>query len=107
MVNSRAEPLDRTFAALGDPTRRLLVERLAAGPATVGELATPLPMSLVAVAKHLGVLERAHLLDRTRAGRTVVCTLRPDALGEAAAWLGGYRRFWTARLDSLTRFLGA
>ncbi|MGE5826941.1 MAG: ArsR/SmtB family transcription factor [Micromonosporaceae bacterium] len=106
MVNSRTAPLDRTFAALADPTRRQLVAALARGPRTVGELAAPLPMSLVAVGKHLVVLERAGVVDRTREGRTVVCSLRPQALQDAARWLDAYHRFWTDRIDSLHRHLG-
>jgi DNA-binding transcriptional ArsR family regulator len=105
MVNSRADTLDFTFGALADPTRRRLLERLAARPATVGRLAAPEPMSLVAVGKHLAVLERAHLVSRVREGRSVVCALRPYPLGEAARWLEFYRGFWTARLDSLHRHL--
>jgi DNA-binding transcriptional ArsR family regulator len=105
MVNSQARPLDRTFAALADPTRRRLVTNLAAGPRTVGELAAPLPMTLVAVTKHLAVLERAGLVERERRGRTVVCTLRGRPLAEASGWLDGYRGFWTARLDALETFL--
>jgi DNA-binding transcriptional ArsR family regulator len=101
MVNSRAEALDFTFGALADPTRRLLLERLAEGPTTVGRLAAPLPMSLVAVGKHLAVLERARLISRARDGRTVVCALRPHPLGAAARWLECYRGFWNDRLDSL------
>jgi DNA-binding transcriptional ArsR family regulator len=105
MVYRRTEPLDHTFGALADPTRRALVATLAGGPRTVGELAAGLPMSLVAVGKHLVVLERAGVVDRTRDGRTVVCSLRPRALREAARWLDAYRRFWTDRLDSLEHYL--
>ena len=105
MVNNRAEPLDRTFAALADPTRRALVATLAGGPRTVGQLAAPLPMTLVGVAKHLKVLEGAGLLARTRVGRTVVCTLQPTALYDAVNWLESYRDFWTGRIDSLHRYL--
>jgi DNA-binding transcriptional ArsR family regulator len=104
MVNRQVE-LDRTFGALADPTRRGIVATLAAGPHTIGELAVPLPMSLVAVSKHISVLERAGLLTRTRAGRAQVCSLTGDPLGEAARWLDRYREFWTTRLDSLERYL--
>ena len=107
MVKSSVEPLDHVFGALADPTRRTLVATLATGPATVGELAAPVPMSLVAVGKHLAVLERAGLIKRTRTGRSVRCELEPAALGLAAGWLDGYRAFWTARLDSLERHLDA
>jgi DNA-binding transcriptional ArsR family regulator len=100
----RAE-LDRTFGALTDPTRRAIVATLAAAPHTIGELALPLPMSLVAVSKHVSVLERAGLLARARAGRAQVCTLTAGPLGEAARWLDRYQEFWTTRLDSLERYL--
>jgi DNA-binding transcriptional ArsR family regulator len=105
MVKSSSGALDRTFAALADPTRRGIVATLATGPRTVGALADPLPMSLVAVSKHVGVLERAGLVTRTRVGRTQVCRLRPDALREAAGWLDAYREFWTVQIDSLERHL--
>jgi DNA-binding transcriptional ArsR family regulator len=104
MVNLQAD-LDRTFAALSDPTRRTIVATLARGERTISELATPLPMSLVAVSKHISVLERAGLLSRARAGRAQVCTLVADPLAGAAGWLDDYRNFWTTRLDSLERYL--
>jgi DNA-binding transcriptional ArsR family regulator len=97
--------LDGTFAALADPTRRRIVATLAAGPRTISALADPLPMSLVAVSKHIGVLERANLVARTRAGRSQVCRLRPEALREATAWLERYREFWTTQLDAVERYL--
>jgi DNA-binding transcriptional ArsR family regulator len=106
VVYSRTEPLDRTFAALADPTRRGLIARLAEGPRTVGNLAAEQPISLVAVGKHLTVLERAGIVARARAGRTVVCTLRADALRDAAEWIESYRAFRTERLDPLHRYLG-
>jgi len=97
--------IDATYAALADPTRRELVAVLAGGPRTVGELAAPLPMSLVAASKHLTVLQRAGLVSRTRAGRTQVCRLHGEPLREASEWLDRYRRFWTTRLDSLETYL--
>ena len=100
-----APALDRTFHALADPTRRSIVATLAAGDRTIGELAAPVPMSLVAVSKHISVLERAGLLSRTRAGRAQVCTLIGHPLGDAAGWLEYHRHFWAARLDSLERYL--
>ncbi len=106
MVNSQAHPLDRTFAALADPTRRDVVASLATGRRTVGELAAPQPMSLVAVTKHLTVLERAGLVERVRHGRTVVCSLRGRPLAEASRWLDRYYAFWTDRLDALESYLG-
>ncbi len=105
MVNSQ-DTLDRIFGALADPTRRALVGSLAASPRTVGDLAAPLPMSLVAVTKHLAVLERAGLIERDRRGRTVVCTLRGQPMAEAAGWLDRYRPFWDERLDALDAYLG-
>jgi DNA-binding transcriptional ArsR family regulator len=105
MVKSQVQPLDRTFAALADPTRRRLLTALADGPRTVGQLAAPLPMSLVAVTKHLTVLERAGLVARARSGRTVVCRLDGHPMAEASGWLERYRDFWTERLDALETFL--
>ena len=97
--------LDLTFGALSDPTRRSIIATLATEPHTIAALAAPLPMSLVAVSKHITVLERAGLLTRARAGRAQVCALRTDPLAGAADWIGHYRRFWTGRIDSLERYL--
>jgi DNA-binding transcriptional ArsR family regulator len=105
MVKSTAGALDLTFGALADPTRRAILGRLTAGPCTVGELAAPLPMSLVAASKHISVLERAGLVTRTRDGRNQICRLHPAALAEASGWLDGYRRFWTAQLDALESYV--
>jgi DNA-binding transcriptional ArsR family regulator len=99
------DALGRTFAALSDPTRRGIVATLATGSCTVGALAEPLPMSLVAVSKHVGVLERAGLVTRTRSGRTQVCRLHPHALRDATEWLDAYRQFWTTQLDALEHYL--
>jgi DNA-binding transcriptional ArsR family regulator len=104
MVNRQVD-LDRTFAALADPTRRAIVATLAHGERTISELAAPQPMSLVAVSKHIAVLERAGLLTRTRAGRAQVCALAPAPLAGAAGWLDRYREFWTARIDALEQYL--
>jgi DNA-binding transcriptional ArsR family regulator len=101
----RPELLDLTFGALSDPTRRGIVATLAREPHTIAELAAPLPMSLVAVSKHITVLDRAGLLSRTRQGRAQRCTLTAAPLGDAASWLDRYRTFWTTRLDSLEQFL--
>ncbi|WP_307844988.1 ArsR/SmtB family transcription factor [Actinotalea solisilvae] len=97
--------LSRTFRALGDPTRRTVVRRLADGPATVGVLAAEHAMSLPAFTKHVAVLVDAGLVTRRRVGRTVECALRPAALAEAHAWLGDMRSFWTASLDRLEALL--
>lgn len=97
--------LDRTFAALADPTRRALLARLRAGDATVSELAAPFPVSFAAVSKHLGVLERAGLVSREVVGREHRLALVAAPLREAAAWTGDYRRFWEERLDALDAYV--
>ena len=93
--------LDLTFAALADPTRRAIVTALAGEPRTIATLAAPMPMSLVAVSKHMGVLERAGLVTRAWVGRAQLGRLRPDPLAGAAGWLARYERFWIDRIDSL------
>lgn len=95
--------LDGLFQALADPTRRAILARLARGTSTVGELAEPFAMSLPAVSKHLLVLERAGLIDRRRAGRTIECVLRAERLKPASDWIGDYARFWSDRLDALEK----
>lgn len=106
MVKSHAETLDRTFAALADPTRRAMVMRLGETPdLSVSELARPFPMSLPAVMKHLDVLSDAGLVIRTKAGRTVHCRLAAQPMREAMDWLARYERFWTGQIDRLEAFL--
>jgi DNA-binding transcriptional ArsR family regulator len=106
MVYQSAQPLDRIFAALADPTRRALIARLSERDSlSVSELAAPLRMSLPAVMKHLGVLAEAGLLAREKAGRVVSCRLRAEPMREANEWLNRYRKFWTERLDQLAAFL--
>jgi DNA-binding transcriptional ArsR family regulator len=97
--------LDRTFAALADPTRRAILKRLAAGGATVQELARPFPMSQPAISKHLKVLERAGLIVRGRRAQWRPAELRAAPLKEVAEWLEDYRRLWEGRLDRLEVFL--
>jgi DNA-binding transcriptional ArsR family regulator len=97
--------LDATFGALADPTRRAILARLALGESTVSELAAPYEMSLPAVSKHLSVLERAGLVTREKRGRVHRCSLIPFPMKDAADWIGHYRRFWEAQLDSLEKFL--
>ena len=96
-----AHELDITFAALSDPTRRAILARLAAGEATVTELAAPFAISLPAISKHLKVLERAGLILRGRDAQRRPCRLRAAPLGDASAWLGDYRRFWEESFDRL------
>jgi DNA-binding transcriptional ArsR family regulator len=89
-------------AAIGDPTRVSLVTRLAAsGPLSLSELAAPYPMSLTAVRKHVGVLEAAGWLTRSKSGRVVTCTLRPEPFAELSSWLTSNRAFWSGALDRL------
>ena len=100
------QDLDRVFRALADPTRRAILDRLVAGEATVGHLSEPFPLSLAAVSKHLGVLERADLVTREARGRERVCRINPAALDDARAWLEFHERFWTERLDALEALVG-
>jgi DNA-binding transcriptional ArsR family regulator len=97
--------LDRTFQALGDPTRRAIVERLAGGPASVSELAAPLPMSLPAVMLHLKVLEESGLVVSEKKGRVRTCRIEPAMLSQAERWIGERRRMWERNLDRLGAFL--
>jgi DNA-binding transcriptional ArsR family regulator len=97
--------LDRTFAALSDPTRRAIVGRLARGPARVTDIAQRFPVSLNAVSKHLKVLESAGLIKRRRTGREHHLALRPGPLREIARWTSHYQRFWNQELDALGAFL--
>ena len=100
------DQLSNTFAALADPTRRAILGRLAEGEATVNELAEPFPITVQAVSRHIKVLERAGLITRGRAAQLRPSRLHGEPLGDAAEWLGGYRRFWDAsfhRLDARLR----
>lgn len=97
--------LDVTFAALADPTRRAIVERLALGATHVGELAQPFAISAPAISRHLRVLEAAGLIEREVDARYRICRLRPAALGAAHGWLDQYRRHWEQSLDRLAELL--
>lgn len=97
--------LSSTFAALGDPTRLAILERLAEGDATVTELAEPFSMSMPAISRHLKVLERAGLITRGRAAQSRPSSLRVEALEEATAWIQTRRALWEGRLDRLDRHL--
>ncbi len=105
MVNYKSLPLDKTFAALSDPTRRAILSRLAQGTATVGELASPFDISLPAISKHLTVLEKAGLLERQKEGRIQHCRLIAAPLKEASAWINIYQQFWEGQLDALADFI--
>jgi len=93
--------LSTTFAALGDPTRLAILERLAEGDATVKELAEPFAVSMPAISRHLKVLERAGLITRGRAAQSRPSSLRIEALDEAATWMQTRRELWEGRLDRL------
>jgi DNA-binding transcriptional ArsR family regulator len=97
--------LDATFAALADPTRRAILARLAAGDATVNELAEPFTLSLPAISKHLKVLERSGLISRGRRAQFRPCHLEPEVLDGAVDWIERNRRTWTERFDRLDRHL--
>src|SRR5216117_731008 len=99
------DTLDRTFAALADPTRRAILARLAAGQASVTEIAAPFAISLPAVSKHLKVLERAGLIARGRRAQWRPAELRAEPLHEVADWLEDYRRLWEQRFDRLDVYL--
>jgi len=99
------DPLSTTFAALADPTRRAILERLAHGDATVGELAEPFRMTMPAISKHLSVLERAGLITKSRDGQRRNCRITATPLKNATSWLNEYRRHWEANLESLDAYL--
>jgi DNA-binding transcriptional ArsR family regulator len=100
-----APPLDRVFQALADPSRRAMVERLSRGPASVSELAEPLPMSLQAVVQHLQVLEASGLVRTEKLGRVRTCQIEPAVLQSAEQWISERRTLWERRLDRLGEFL--
>ena len=100
-----SEALDLVFQALADPTRRAMVERLSRGPASVSELAQPLPMSLPAVVQHLQVLEAAGLVTSCKLGRVRTCQVAPMALSRAEQWINDRRTGWERRLDRLGDYL--
>jgi DNA-binding transcriptional ArsR family regulator len=99
------DPLTATFAALADPTRRAILERLAEGEATVNELAEPFAISLPAISRHLKVLEHAGLISRSRSAQWRPCRLEPGPLEEVADWVSTYKRVWEGRFDRLDAYL--
>src|SRR2546428_3157768 len=106
MLNYQA-PLDRAFQALADPARRVMVERLARGPASVSELARPLDMTLSAVVQHLAVLEASGLVRSQKVGRVRTCRIEAAALRTAEGWIAERRASWERRLDRLAGYLAA
>lgn len=105
-MNAQQDSLSTTFAALADPTRRAILERLTSGPATVTELSAPFAMSGPAVSKHLRVLENAGLIVRGREAQWRPCQLEAGPLREVALWTAGYRRFWEKSFARLDVYLG-
>ena len=97
--------LSTSFIALSDPTRRLILERLARGAASVNELAEPFHISQQAISKHLAYLERAELIEKRQQGRQRVCALRPRGLDEVVAWTQKCREFWEESFDRLDAYL--
>ncbi len=107
MVENESERLDAIFHALSDPTRRAMLELLAAREHTVGELAAPFSMSLAAASKHIKVLERAGMVRRSVHGRAHSCALEASPLRDGVMWMRYYERFWNERMDALEAALEA
>jgi DNA-binding transcriptional ArsR family regulator len=97
--------IDRVFHALGDPTRRALVEKLSEGPISVSRLAAPLAITLAAVVQHLQILEQSGLIHTQKVGRVRTCRMEPAAIRTAEQWFAERRAFWEKRLDRLADFL--
>jgi DNA-binding transcriptional ArsR family regulator len=104
-MKTTTDELSMTFAALADPTRRAILERLRTGEATLGELAGPFGMSLQAVSSHLKVLERSGLISRGRVAQTRPARIAPAPLDSAAQWLLRYREFWEGSFERLDGYL--
>jgi DNA-binding transcriptional ArsR family regulator len=101
----RLDSVDAVLAALADPTRRAMVDRLAEGPASVSELARPFAIALPTATKHLAVLSAAGLVTSSKRGRVRMCRLERTALDETAAWIEARRRRWETRLDALENLI--
>jgi DNA-binding transcriptional ArsR family regulator len=100
-MSAQSEQVDRVFHALGDATRRAMIERLSAGPVSVSYLAAPFGMSLAAVVQHLRILEESGLVRTEKTGRVRTCSIDPRGLAVAAGWIGERRSMWEKRLDRL------
>lgn len=107
MTTAAVDELSVTFAALADPTRRAILTRLAAGEATVGQLAEPFALTQQAVSKHIKVLERAGLISRSRAAQARPCRIESAKFEVAAEWIGRHRQVWHDRYDRLDQHLAA
>jgi DNA-binding transcriptional ArsR family regulator len=101
----QSQTLDRTLSALSDPTRRAILERLSAGPASISELAEPIGISLPGVMKHVRILEEAQLVTTRKQGRTRECQLGPADMNEVTDWIEHYRMRWERRFDRLEAYL--
>jgi DNA-binding transcriptional ArsR family regulator len=106
MVSTHQATVDRVFHALGDPTRRAIVEKLSAGPVSVSRLAKPLAITLAAVVQHLQVLEASGLVQTEKIGRVRTCRIEPKGLSVAEKWINDRRALWERRFDRLGKFLG-
>jgi DNA-binding transcriptional ArsR family regulator len=106
-VHYQGETLDRTFFALADPTRRGILERLAGGPATIGQLAAPFGITLNGVKKHVGILEEVDLVKTTKVGRSRECRLGPAELQDVTRWLDSYRQALEGRLEGFAVYAEA
>jgi DNA-binding transcriptional ArsR family regulator len=106
-ATAAGDDLSLTFAALADPTRRAILTRLAAGEATVGQLAEPFSLTQQAISKHIKVLERAGLVSRSRAAQSRPCRLEPVRFDTAAEWISRHRKVWEDRYDRLGEHLSA
>lgn len=100
MLSQRAD-VDRVFHALGDATRRAMLEQLSEGPVSVSSLAKPFSITLAAVVQHLQVLEKSGLVRTTKVGRVRTCRMEPNGLSVVEQWIGDRRSLWEARLDRL------
>jgi DNA-binding transcriptional ArsR family regulator len=105
VLTAQADTLSETFAALADPTRRAILADLTTGTKTVTELAEPFDMTLPAISKHLKVLEKARLIERSRDAQYRPCTLHAEALQDVDKWLNQYRAFFTESFDRLDEYL--
>jgi DNA-binding transcriptional ArsR family regulator len=106
-MTTTSDDLTVTFAALADPTRRAILARLAAGEATVGQLAEPFSLTQQAVSKHIKVLERAGLISRSRLAQARPCRIEPERLDDAAEWISRHRQVWQDRYDRLDEHLSS
>ena len=104
-MQTQSVAIDRVFHALGDPTRRAMVERLSQGPVSVSRLAEPLDITLAAVVQHLQILEASGLVRTEKVGRVRTCRIEPKGLSLAERWISERRSLWERRFDRLGKFL--